>query len=417
MCHRNGYKSMNILIEKRSQLLAEAQRLALGEKTAESRAKLATMLADVDAIEADIATEQRLAAMVARNNTPTTEAIRSNPSTGVSTENRAEGQRSALNEYIRFGQVSAENRAHVRTAEQRDIGTIVAGSITTNGGLLIPQAFDNLLHTAQKSWGQIASVVRTKVTDSGATIKVAGADDTSQVLTVIGEDVAVSESDPSLSGLTSSTDVCTTGVIKVSFAELQDSAFDLDSFIRESFGGRYWRGVSNFIVNGSSTSNVASLLTGITNTVTGTVTGGLTYSWQDFVNLLAQVDPAFLQNSKFAMNSVTRAAILGLVDANSRPLLNINAASIDGVDVLLGKPVVYVQQLPNAASAASGTILFGDFQSAYTFRQVKSDLSILRLNERYADQGMVGFLGYARVGGYMNPLGASKAIVKLVQHA
>jgi HK97 family phage major capsid protein len=132
---------------------------------------------------------------------------------------------------------------------------------------------------------------------------------------------------------------------------------------------------------------------------------------------MGAVDPAYYPNSKYAFNSTTRAAILGIVDSNNRPILNINAASIDGVDVLLGRPTVLVQQLPNAASEASGTILYGDFQSTYSFRQVLNDLSILRLNERYADQGMVGFIGYARVGGYLNPLGAAKPIVKLVQHA
>jgi hypothetical protein len=29
---------------------------------------------------------------------------------------------------------------------------------------------------------------------------------------------------------------------------------------------------------------------------------------------------------------------------------------------------------------------------------------------------MVGFIGYARVGGYVNPLGTAKPLVKLVQH-
>ena len=74
------------------------------------------------------------------------------------------------------------------------------------------------------------------------------------------------------------------------------------------------------------------------------------------------------------------------------------------LNVLLGRPTALVQQLPNAASAASGTILYGDFSSAYTLRQMRNDLSILRLNERYADQGMVGLIGYARVGGCVNRL-------------
>jgi HK97 family phage major capsid protein len=409
---------MNSLIEKRNQLLSEAQRVALGEKTTESRAQLAKMLADVEQLEQDIANEQRLAALVAKSNVATSEAIRQNPTASIPAENRAAGERNAMAEYIRFGQVSAENRSYVRTAETRDIGTVVAGSITTNGGLLVPQSFDSMLHTAQASWGQIAQLVRTKVTDNGATIKVAGADDTANSLVVIGEDAAVSETDPALSGLTSSTDVCTTGVIKVSFAELADSAFNLDSFVVDSFGARYWRGVSNMIVNGSSTTNVASLLTGVTNTVTGSVTGGLTFAFSDYLNLVAKVDPAYLQNAKFAMNNVSRVAALGILDSNNRPIWNISASNIPGSPgSILGYDVALVQQLPNAASAASGTVVFGDFQSAYTFRQVRGDLSILRLNERYAELGMVGFIGYARVGGYNNPLGAAKAIAKLVMHA
>lgn len=404
------------LIERRGQLLSEAQRVALAEKNTENRAKLATMLGDVEQIEKDIEQEQRLASLLAKRSEPTSAAIRQNPGdAGVSTETRAQRQKDAMREYVRFGQVSAENRSFVHTAETRDIGTAVAGNITTNGGLLVPQAMDDLLHTAQKSWGQIAAIVRTKVTDTGATIKVGGGDDTSNALTVIGEDVAVSETDPNINGLTSSTDVCTTGIIKVSFAELQDSAFDLDAFIRDSFGARYWRGASNMIVNGSSTSNVASLLSGVTNTVTSQA--ATTFEWADFTALLGAVDPAYYANAKFAFNSTTRAAILGIVDGNNRPILNINAGSIAGVDVLLGQPTALVQQLPNAASSASGTILYGDFSSAYTFRQVRNDLSILRLNERFADQGMVGFIGYARVGGYMNPLGAAKPLAKLVQHS
>jgi HK97 family phage major capsid protein len=292
-------------------------------------------------------TENRLAKL---SNVPTSEAIRPSVDPGFTSENRAASERAALAEYVRFGQVSAENRAFVRTAETRDIGTVVTGSITTNGGLLIPQTFDNQLHTAQASWGQIAQLVRTKVTDTGATIKVAGADDTANSLTVIGEDVAVSETDPTLSGLTSSTDVCTTGVIKVSFAELQDSAFDLDAFIRDSFGARYWRGVSNMIVSGNS-SNVASLLSSITTTVTGTVTGGLTFSFSDYLNLVAKVDPAFLANARFALNNVSRVAALGILDSNNRPIWNISASNIPGSPgSILGYDVALVQQLPKCGS-------------------------------------------------------------------
>jgi len=44
------------------------------------------------------------------------------------------------------------------------------------------------------------------------------------------------------------------------------------------------------------------------------------------------------------------------------------------------------------------------------------DLSILRLNERYAELGEVGFIGYARIGGFATDAG-THPIVNLTMHA
>ena len=417
---------MNVLIEKRSHLLAEAQRLALGEKTAENRAKLNTMLADVEAIEADIATEQRLEALVATSNTATTEAIRQNPSAGItgSTENRKDSERKALLEYVRTGNVSAENRQFAKFVhaagdvnETRDIGTVVGGAITGNGGLYVPQSFDGLLHESLLSFGDIAAEVRQYNTNSGSPIKIAGFDPTAVLFSEILEDVAVSENDPVISGAMSSTSVLSGGKILISLAELTDSAFNLEEKVRDTFAQAYWRSISNFVVNGSTSGNYASLLSSITNTVTGSVAGGLSYGWSDFTSMLGAIEPSYLKASKFAFNNVVRSKILGMVDSNGRPLLNINAASIDGVDTLLGRPVVYVPQLPNAAASASGTVLLADFQSTYTLRSVNGSFGIIRLDQRWMDQLMVGFVAFARGGGYANPLNGAKTAVKLVQHS
>src|SRR5664279_261317 len=131
----------------------------------------------------------------------------------------------------------------------------VAGNIT-GGSQLIAQSFYPLLTQAQKSWGALTTILNVKKTDNGSPMKVALENDTTNILAVIGESVAVSEADPVLSGLTSSTDFCSTGVVKVSLAELQDSAFDLDQFIRDAFGKRYWRGVTSMISAGSFSGNV-----------------------------------------------------------------------------------------------------------------------------------------------------------------
>jgi HK97 family phage major capsid protein len=41
----------------------------------------------------------------------------------------------------------------------------------------------------------------------------------------------------------------------------------------------------------------------------------------------------------------------------------------------------------------------GDLKAGYALRTV-GDLSIVRMNERYLDMGEVGFIGFARAGGF-----------------
>lgn len=412
------------LIERRGQLLTEAQNVALKEKTPETRTELETRLKDIETIEKDIAQEQQLVEMRKRVYEPTTPAIRPVIGTGE-VENRAAQEKKAFSEWMRFGTTSAEHRSFLlpgsQKLETRDQSRLMyeTRDITTigTGAQFIPQAFDPVLAESLKSYGQIASVVRSLTTDSGAAIKYSGYDPTQVVFAEVTEDTSLTGtgSDPVISGNISNTSVLASNPVLITLAELEDSAFDIDNLVRNMLGKAYWRNVSNFVVNGSSSGNYASLLSGITNTVTST--GPTAFVWNDFTALLGAVDPDYLLNSKFAMNSVTRAQVLGLVDNNGRPLLNINAASIEGVDTLMGRPVIYAQQLPNVAASASGTVVLADFEATYTLRTVRGSYQILRLAERYADKLCVGFIAYARGGGYLNALNGAKAAVKLVQHS
>jgi len=303
-----------------------------------------------------------------------------------------------------------KTQSAIELAESIDTGA-VAGSIT-GGAQLIAQSFYPLLTQAQKSWGALTTILNVKKTDNGAPMKVALENDTTNILTVIGEGVAVSEADPVLSGLISSTDFCSTGVVKVSLAELQDSAFDLDQFIRDAFGKRYWRGAVSMISGGSTSGNVQSIVTAATVGATSAAPTAISYA--DFVSIYGALDPAYIDNASWVFNSSTRAALMGVVDTLGRPLFQPSPNS-GAFDTLLGRPVVLNQYQPSIA-ATNKAVLFGDFASGYTFRQVQGDLSILRLNERYADTGEVGFIGYARIGGFSTDAG-THPIVALQQHA
>lgn len=404
--------SIKELQDQRNKLMQDSQKLLL-KPTPESMTQFDAQMTSVDLLEADIERAERSAKYDAEQRSAG-RPPRSQPGvTATDTNKQAAGEHRALEQYIRYGAVS-ENRSFIRTAglEHRDLGTgAVAGNIT-GGSQLIAQSFYPLLTQAQKSWGALTTILNVKKTDTGSPMKVALENDTTNILAVIGESVATSEADPVLTGLISSTDFCSTGVVKVILAELQDSAFDLDQFIRESFGKRYWRGVSSMISAGSSSGNVQSIVTSATLGATSAAPTVISYA--DFVSIYGALDPAYIDNASWVFNSTTRAALMGVVDTLGRPLFQ-PSPNAGAFDTLLGRPVVLNQYQPSIA-ATNKAVLFGDFSSGYTFRQVQGDLSILRLNERFADTGEVGFIGYARIGGFATDAG-THPIVALVQHA
>lgn len=326
------------------------------------------------------------------------------PCVGGSNTSQKDSERRSLLDYMRTGHVSAEHR---------DLGTVTGGSIS-GGSQLIPQGFMPELLEAQKAWGALTTVVNIYETDSGQPIKIALSNDTTQMFNTVATEITpASEEDPSFSTFISNLDEGDTGLIKVSFAQLEDSAFDIDNFIRDSFGKRYWRGVSNLITNGNG-SNVQSIVS--TATLGATSASPTTITYQDILNVYAALDPAYIETSTWVMNSSTRAALLGVTDTTGRPLFQPALSSPNGaLDMLLGRPVVLNQFQPGIA-AGSRALLFGDMKAGYTLRTLKDGLNILRLAERYADTREVGFFGYGRIGGFATDAG-THPIVALQQHS
>jgi HK97 family phage major capsid protein len=96
------------------------------------------------------------------------------------------------------------------------------------------------------------------------------------------------------------------------------------------------------------------------------------------------------------MNDSTLQFIRKVKDTTGEPVLEPMIGTLK--NVLLGYPVIINPDLPVMAANAK-SILFGDF-SRYTIRD-SLDFAVLRLSERYADSGQVGFLAFMRSDGRM----------------
>jgi HK97 family phage major capsid protein len=406
------------LRDNRNKLLQDAQKLLLAAGvTAEHRSSAQRMIADADALEVDIASLVKIATADAEERSRTTPP-RPVPGAGndvaatETAEIRSAKQKKAFEQYVRFGSTDAAHRSYLAASQISGTTSAEFRDLTTaNTGQLIPEGFYPVLTEAQKAWGAILNAVTTRHTDNGAPMKIAFANDTANGLTVLGEAVAPSETEPAFAGAIVNTDFLTTGVIKVTLPELQDSAFDIDSFIRKNFGKRYSRGLTALVTNASSTGNVASLVAGAFTGATSAAPTALGYS--DITALYAAMDPAYVETASWSMNGTTRGYLLGVTDSLGRPLF-VPSPTSGAFDALLGRPVILNQSLSNIA-ATKVALQFGDFAEGYLLR-IAQDLAIIRLNERFMDTLEVGFIGYCRVGGTVTDAG-THPILNLVQHA
>lgn len=395
--------------EKRNKLMVDAQALITKETvTTEDRSNFDKMIADSDLLTADITRKQAVETFNKEQQRSTRP-----PRAGFGNDDKSEetikNQKRAFKEWFRTGQVSAENRAFIRTEEQRDLGVGAISAPITGGNVLVPTGFDPILHNALKNYGQIVGAVGQLTTSSGGPIQVATANDTTKGMTVIGEATAVSENDPAFAGFTSNTDTLTSGVVKISNQLLQDAEFDLDSWIQNTFGTRYYRGLAQMIAQGNS-SNIAALSATLGAT---TATAGVIV-YEDLVNLYGSLDAAYAQNASFVMTSTTRANLMGLISTTGQPILQTDPVSSQPFSSLFGRPIV-ISEYQQPIAAGDAPILFGDLKEAYVLRQA-GGFAIKRLDQLFALTNETGYVLFARAGGY-NVDSGTHPVRSLVMHA
>lgn len=370
------------LREKRNAELRTAAALVQkAEVTAEDRSNFDAIMAAVDGMESDITRLERIEKFESEQRA--IPAIpRANPGAQNETvEDRAKARKEAFRNWV---------MRDVLSAEKRDL-------TTANTSMVIPQEFYPILLEAKKAWGGVANLVTTKRSDNGAPLKIALVNDTTNGLQMPGEQGAtLAEADPAFTTVTMQVDEVSTGLIKISWAEMEDSYWDLDGLVRNFFGKRYARGLAQNITNGNA-SNVASLKSGATVGYTTAAGSAGAVGYSDLASLYAALDPAYEQNASWSFNSTTRAYLMEIKDTLGRPIFIPNPSS-GAFDVLFGRPVVLNQYLDNAGVVSKVPVQYGDFSQGYILREV-GDLKIVRLNERYADELSTGFIGYTRIGG------------------
>lgn len=274
------------------------------------------------------------------------------------------------------------------------------------GGFLIPQDFLPELTLAMKSFSGMLQAARYVPTSSGAALPWPTNDRTARKATIVGEGVTRTATDfvfgqKTLNAFTYS-DMAT-----VSIELMQDSYFDLGLFINDSFAESFGRGTNEHFTTGTDSGQPNGCLTA---SVAGkTAASATAFTRSEIVDLIHSVDPAYRSGPKtgLMMNDAVLAAIkkLALGSNDASPLWQ--QSMRDGEpDKIEGFQYWINQDMPSALTTGQKLIMFGDF-NYYIIRQVMA-MSVRRLEERFIDQGLIGFIGFARFDGELANTSAVK---------
>lgn len=280
------------------------------------------------------------------------------------------------------------------------------------GGYLVPTTTAARITERMKAFGGLKEEAENITTDSGENMNWATEDDTANSAEIVAEGgAAASAGADKVFGQTTlgafKYEATGTGNLpmKVSWELLEDSPINLENHIADNFARRIMRKLSVDLITGNGTTapqGLAAAQTAFDEIASNAA--GPTYA--ELLGAVGALDPEYRQGAKWLMNDATWMRLLALTDsATGRPLIlpQAQAGLAAGVPLqLLGYPVVIDQGMASIGDQTKFAV-FGDLRESYIVRQVNG-FHLLRLNELYAVNGFVGFLGWARFDGRVKNL-------------
>jgi HK97 family phage major capsid protein len=407
---------MSALAEKRASWTAEDK--TNFKKMDDDQEALRVQIVDIERAEA-IQNELRTAPPAANPGGGTDDAAAT-----AAKEERNKKHAKAFRSYLISGNegLAPEERSILR--EKRDMGTGGGNALQgTGGGYFVPVGFSGEVESAMKFYGGMLQAADITPTDTGAPLPWPTDNDTSNTGELVGENLQVTTQDVTLSNIIFGAYKFSTKMIKVSIELLQDSAFDIESYLKEKMATRLGRIVNTKTTVGVGTTEPFGIIpqatlgataTGSSLNDGGAGTGANSIGTDDLVKLQHSVDIAYRlqKGSGWMLHDNVVSNLKQLKDKFGRPIW-LPALTANTPDTILNHPFIVNNDMASAVTTGQKTVLFGMLKK-YKLRQVKG-LSVLRLTERFADFGQVAFIGFARYDG--NLLDAGTHPVKYLQQA
>lgn len=289
--------------------------------------------------------------------------------------------------------------------EREIVNRMRAAQSTTDsaGGYTIPEGFSNEIESGLKDFGGMYEAARIFPTASGNDLPWPTENNTTQKGEIIAENEEVNEQDVTFASVTLKAFMYSSKEVKISLQLLQDSAFQMESFIGSKLAERIGRITNEHFTTGTGTTQPRGVVTA--SSVGKVAAATTTFTFAEVLDLKHSVDPAYRRNARFMLSDSTLAAMkkLSIGSADARPLWQPSFV-VGEPDRIDGDLYSINQDVADSGTAGNKFLLYGDF-SKYIIRQVLGfQISVQR--ELHIRRHQVGILGFARFDGNLIDAGA-----------
>ena len=326
---------------------------------------------------------ERQAEIEAEMNRPTSEPILGSPVIPTADSGKTG---TASDTYKTAFWNSIRNRNYVDIHNDLQIGT------DSEGGYLCPDEFErNLIEALSEE-----NVFRPLAT----VIKASSSDRKIPIVTSKGEAVWIDEEkaytlSDDVFGQASLSAYKVGTAIKVSEELLNDSAFDLSTYITKEFARRVGAKEEEAFFVGDGNGKPTGIFAASGGAEDGVTTSTANITFDDMMELFYSLKSPYRKKAVWVLNDSTVKALRKLKDGNGNYIWSPSVSA--GIpDTILNRPYYTSSYVPEGP-AGSKAIAFGDF--SYYWIADRQGVTFKRLNEMFAMNGQVGFIASKRVDG------------------
>ena len=373
----NAWKAMNAFLDSHT--------TEKGILSAEDDATYSKMEKEMEDLTNEIKRLERKDAIEAELNKPVMSPLTAKP---MKTNDEDEKQGRASNTYKK----AFWNAMRKKTMSPEVMNALSEGT-DSEGGYLVPDEFEKTLVEAldeENIFRQLAHVINTSSGDRKIPVVA-----TKGTASWVDEEGTITDSDDTFSQVSIGAYKLGT-LIKVSNELLNDSVFDLESYVSKEFARRIGAKEEDAFFNGDGSGKPVGIFNATGGAEVGVTAASATAITADeIIDLFYSLKAPYRKNAVWVLNDSTVKAVRKLKDKNDNYLWQ-PSLTAGTPDTILGRPVYTSAYVP-AIAANNKVIAFGDF--GFYWIADRQGRNFKKLSELYAATDQTGFVATQRVDG------------------